>query len=153
MWYKFVFNVWCPYAYIWARDKNCPVLATTVTSISVSTNLPSLVQWRKCCCKVGIPRPVIPQNFSVPARRQKQIREVTNWYDTCYFFAPTHCGWIWHKAGLKWGSKAKIYPFPATNVALASILYRLYFDAMSLKFPEPSIPQFFMCSVWRHKHS
>lgn len=41
------------YTCVWTKDKNCKVPATPVLLLLTP---PNLVQWGRCCCKVGIPR-------------------------------------------------------------------------------------------------
>lgn len=45
---------WCPSAYIYTKDHNCPLLATTVT-LTLFTNPPTFLQWGRCLRRVGIP--------------------------------------------------------------------------------------------------
>lgn len=58
-----------PYAYVWVKDKNFPVLTTSVILKSVSINFFSHVIWGRCCRGVGIPE---TRSFSHNFKRKSE---------------------------------------------------------------------------------
>lgn len=101
------FKVESSKAYTWAIARYPQPM---LRSYWCSTDLPSLMQWGKCCLRVAIPPPgdqASLKTFTLTAHKVNSSIEVksyslTNWL---LVYSSTHGDEDWHKVGLKVGAQ------------------------------------------------